>query len=311
MQKISIVTPGYNEESNVVELCRRIKDVMHQLPEYDYEHIFIDNASTDETVAKLKAIAAEDRHLKIIVNSRNFGHIRSPYHGILQATGDAVIMLASDLQDPPEMILDFVERWKSGFLIAIASKTTSEENGIMFAVRKAYYRLLARVSETSQVENFTGFGLYDKKVVDQLRRFKDPYPFFRGLIAEVGFQRAVIPFKQPKRKKGKTKNNFFTLYDIGMLGFVNYSKLPLRLSAFIGFLVGTVSFFVALAYLIYKLVFWENFQVGMAPVVIGLFFFSSVQLFFLGIVGEYVGAIYTQVKDRPLVIENERINFDG
>ncbi len=310
MKKISVVTPCYNEEMNVEKLYSAVKEIFrNSLKKYKYEHIFIDNASKDNTVIELKKIAKHDKNVKIIINARNFGHIRSPYYGLLQANGDAVVMLVADFQDPPQMIADFVHSWEKGNDIVIGVKSKSRENALMFLMRKLYYILIRKFGEIDHIDNFTGFGLYDKNVISVLNKFKDPYPYFRGLIAEIGFRREVIEFVQPKRKAGKTKNNFYTLYDIGMLGFVNNSKIPLRVAAFAGFFIGTVSFIVALAYLILKIIFWEKFQMGTAPVIIGLFFFSSVQLFFIGILGEYIGAIYTQVKDRPLVIEKERINF--
>ncbi len=310
MKLISVVTPCYNEEKNIKDLYLQVKNVFEDLGRYSYEHIFIDNASKDGTVSILKEIAGKDKNVKIIVNARNFGHIRSPYHAILQARGDAVVCIAADLQDPPSMIADFIKKWEEGYKIVVGVKSKSEENPIMFAVRKLYYNLIEKYADTEQIKNFTGFGLYDKEFVDILRNFNEPYPYFRGLITEMGFERAEIEFVQPKRKKGKTKNNFYTLYDMAMLGFVNHSKVPLRMATFIGFSVAIFSLLVALAYFTYKLIFWQRFQLGMAPMVIGIFFFAAVQLFFIGIIGEYIGAIYTQVKNRPLVIEKERINFD-
>ena len=310
MKLISVITPCYNEEENVKELYSQVKSIFDELQGYSYEHIFIDNASKDGTVSILREIAKTNRNVKIIVNARNFGHIRSPYHGLLQARGDAVILLVADLQDPPSIIVDFIKKWEEGYKIVVGVKSKSEENPVMFAIRKLYYKLIERYAETEQIKNFTGFGLYDKEFVDILRRLDEPYPYFRGLITEMGFERAEVEFVQPKRKKGKTKNNFYTLYDMAMLGFVNHSKVPLRMATFIGFSVAIFSLLVALSYFIYKLIFWQSFQVGMAPMVIGVFFFAAVQLFFIGIIGEYIGAIYTQVKNRPLVIEKERINFD-
>ncbi|MFA5197258.1 MAG: glycosyltransferase family 2 protein [Patescibacteria group bacterium] len=307
---ISIITPCYNEEENVKDLYLRVKDIMKKSDKYEYEHIFIDNASQDKTVEILKGLAEKDRNLKIIVNIKNFGHFCSPHHAILQAKGDAVITLAADLQDPPEMINDFLKYWEEGHMIVIGVKPTSKENPIMFMLRKLYYKTIKRISETEHIANFTGFGLYDRSFVDVIKNLKEPYPYFRGLVAQYGVNRKEIEYVQPKREKGKSHNNFYTLYDAGMLGFVNHSKVPLRLASFIGFAVATLSLLIALGYLIYKIVFWSTFQVGVAPLVIGLFFFSSIQLFFIGILGEYIGAIYTQVKDRPLVIEKERINFD-
>jgi glycosyltransferase involved in cell wall biosynthesis len=279
------------------------------LPGYQYEHLFIDNASTDSTVAILKKIASTDPLVKIIVNIRNFGHIRSPYYGLQQAHGDAVILMASDLQDPPTLIKELVAKWEAGSSIVVAVKNESEENKLMFLVRKAYYNLIKRFSDIEQIKNFTGFGLYDQKFIEVLRSLKEPYPYFRGLITELGFNRSEITYVQPARKKGKTKNNFYTLYDLAMLGFVNHSKIPLRLASFIGFGMSVISFIVGVVYLVYKLLFWDRFEAGLAPLTIGIFLFSSVQLFFIGIVGEYIGAIHTQVKARPLVIEKERINF--
>lgn len=308
---ISVITPCYNEEENVTALIAAVGKVFSRMPQYTYEHVFIDNGSADKTVAILKEIAATDKHVKIIVNARNFGHIRSPFYGIVQCKGDAVILLVADFQDPPDMMERFLEQWEKGYKIVIGVKKKSHENPLMFAVRKFFYKLLSQVSSSgeSPVQNFTGFGLYDQKFVSVLRTLEDPYPYFRGLITELGYDRYEIEYTQPKRAAGKTKNNFFTLYDMAMLGFTNHSKLPLRLSVFVGFFSAMVSFLVALSYLVYKLIYWDRFQVGTAPMVIGVFFFSSVQLFFIGIIGEYIGAIHTQVRKRPLVIEKERVNF--
>lgn len=307
--KISVVTPCYNEEGNVEPLYNKVKGVFGRLGAYDYEHIFIDNASTDNTVKILKSIADKDKNLKIIVNSRNFGHIRSPFYGLLQAQGDAVVSLAADFQDPPEMIKDFISKWNEGYKIVIGVKKQSKESRLMFTVRKLFYDLIGAISEIGQIKNFTGFGLYDKRIIQILRSIDDPYPYLRGLVCDIGFEIFTIEFVQPVRKKGITKNNFYSLYDMAMLGITNHSKVPLRLATMLGFLVALISFFVALAYLIYKIIFWQNFTVGTAPIVIGLFFFSAVQLFFIGIMGEYIGSIHTQVLKRPLVIEKERINF--
>lgn len=310
MPLISIVTPCYNEEENVNDLYRQIRAIFAELPAYEYEHIYIDNCSRDSTVQLVKEIARNDRRVKLIVNARNFGHIRSPIYAMLQASGDAVILMASDFQDPPELIKEFIIQWEKGYKTVLGVKIKSEENPLVFQIRKLFYNLIARISETEQIKNFTGFGLYDKQFLDELRKLVDPYPYLRGLIPEFGFSRLEIPFVQPKREKGVTKNNFYTLYDMAMLGFVNHSKLPLRLSSFVGFSVSALSFFIAIAYGIYKLCFWNSFQVGIAPLVIGLFFLGGIQLFFLGVIGEYIGAIYTQVKNKPLVIEMERVNFD-
>ncbi len=308
---ISIVTPCYNEELNVEELYTEVKKVMTELSQYDYEHIFIDNASADKTVDILKRLAAVDHKVKIIVNVRNFGHIRSPYYGVQQAHGDAIILMASDLQDPPHLIKELTRKWEEGNDIVVAVKNKSEENKLLFAVRKVYYTLIKKLSEVEQIKNFTGFGLYDQKFIKVLRTFDEPYPYFRGLITEIGFKRAEITYVQPTRKRGKTSNNFYSLYDLAMVGFVNHSKFPIRLASLIGFGMSIVSLLVAVVYLIYKLLYWDRFEAGFAPVTIGLFFFGSIQLFFIGIIGEYVGAIHTQVKNRPLVIEKERVNFDS
>ena len=311
MSLISVVTPCYNEEENVKELYLQVRSVFQSIDEsYGYEHIFIDNASKDGTVARLEEIAGKDKNVKIIVNTRNFGHIRSPYHAILQARSDAVIMLVADLQDPPSMIRNFIKKWEEGYKIVVGVKSKSEENPIMFAIRKLYYNMIERYSDTEQIKNFTGFGLYDREIIDILRNINEPYPYFRGLIMEMGFEIAKVEFVQPKREKGKTKNNFYTLYDMAMLGFVNHSKAPLRMATFVGFSVAIFSLLLALSYFICKLIFWQSFQLGIAPMVIGLFFFAAVQLCFIGIIGEYSGAIYTQVKNRPLVFEKKRINFD-
>ena len=293
-------------------LIEAVANTFAQIPQYTYEHMFIDNGSSDKTVAILKSIAAKDKHVKIIVNVRNFGHIRSPFYGMMQCKGDAVISLVADFQDPPEMIIRFLEKWEEGYKIVIGVKKKSKENPLMFTVRRLFYNLLARMSENGEkpIKNFTGFGLYDQQFISVLRTLDDPYPYFRGLITDLGFNRYELGYTQPKRAGGTTKNNFFTLYDMAMLGFTSHSRLPLRLSAFIGFFSATISLLIAFGYLIYKLIFWDRFEVGLAPLVIGLFFFTSVQLFFIGIIGEYIGAIHTQVKKRPLVIEKERVNID-
>ena len=306
---ISIVTPCYNEEENVAELYRQVKEVFDSLPSYRYEHIFIDNASSDRTVAILKEIAQADKNVKIIVNSRNFGHIRSPFHGMLQAFGDAVILVVADLQDPPPMIRDFLQKWEEGYKVVLGVKTNSEETPAMFLIRKMYYNLISKLSEVELTKNNTGFGLYDRKIIDSLRTINDPYPYFRGLISEIGFESAKIEYLQPRRRRGITKNNFYTLYDMAILGITNHSRVPLRVATMLGFAMSALSLLVSVGYLIAKLIFWSTFSAGIAPVVIGLFFFSSVQLFFIGILGEYIGLIYTQVQKRPLVIEKERINF--
>jgi len=307
---ISVVTPCYNEEENVIALYEQIKAVFSTLPQYSYEHIFIDNASTDKTVELVREIAKKDKNVKLIINARNFGHIRSPFYGILQAKGDAVIGMASDLQDPPTLIPEFLKKWEEGYRIAVGVKNQSHESPIMFAIRKFYYKLASKIANVKLIKNFTGFGLYDQSVVEILRRIDDPYPYFRGLISEIGFDIAEVPFVQPTRKRGITKNNFYTLYDIAMLGITSHSKVPIRLATMAGFALSLISFVMAVIFIVLKILFWDQFSLGVAPILIGLFFFSSVQLFFIGLLGEYIGAIHTQILKRPLVIEKERINFE-
>jgi glycosyltransferase involved in cell wall biosynthesis len=310
VKTISIVTPCYNEEGNVRALCDAVRRIMSGYPQYAWEHIFIDNDSKDRTVTILKSLCAEHSNLRLIVNSRNFGHIRSPFHGLLQARGDAAILLMADFQDSPDLIRTFISKWEEGYRIVKGVKTGSRESALMFLLRKIFYGLIGSLSEVSLTPNFTGFGLYDRTVLDILRKMDDPYPYFRGLISEIGFEQAEVPYTQERRKRGITKNNFFTLYDMALLGIINHSKLPLRIATMAGFVMSGLSLLVALVYLVLKLVFWHNFQAGLAPILIGVFFFSSIQLFFIGILGEYIGAIHTQVQRRPLVVEKERVNFD-
>lgn len=308
---ISIVTPAYNEAENIGPLIEAIRQEMGKMEEkYNYEHIIIDNASTDDTVAIVKKYCEDDKRVKLIVNSRNFGHIRSPFYGLLQGKGDAVIIMASDFQDPIDLIPKHIENWENGYLLSLAIKNQAEEGWLFYNVRKSFYKIISRLSDTKLIKNYTGAGLYDKKIIDILKTINDPYPYFRGLISEIGFKKAIVYFKQPTRKRGFTKNNFYTLYDIGMLGITSYSKIPLRIAAMLGFVMSALSLLIAVIYLILKLIFWYNFPAGNAPTVIGIFFFSSVQLFFIGILGEYIGSIHTLVQNRPLVIEEERINFD-
>lgn len=309
MPFLSIVTPCYNEEKNVEELYRQTKEVIASLPGFTYEHIFIDNASKDATARELRKLAAADPNVKVILNTRNFGHIRSPYHALMQSSGDAVILLVADLQDPPAMIRDFVQKWQEGYKVVLGVKTESEESALMFAFRSAYYNFIGRVSDVPLVKNNTGFGLYDRVVIETLRRLDDPYPYFRGLVADLGWESFKISYKQPARRRGVSANNFYTLYDIAMLGITSHSKVPLRVGTMAGFLLSGLSMLTALGYLTAKLVFWNEFELGLAPILIGLFFFGSVQLFFLGLLGEYVGFIHTHVVKRPLVVEKERINF--
>ena len=293
----------------MVPLYETIARIMESIDGYDYEHIYIDNASTDGTVPKLRELAARDKRVKVILNARNFGHIRSPYYGLLQADGDAVVYMASDFQDPPDLIPKLINGWQRGAKAVLAIKDSSDESGVFFALRRIYYRLVERLADVRTYQNFTGFGLYDRAVVDYCRSLEDPYPYFRGIIAETGLPTEEVHYHQPARKRGITKNNFYTLYDMAMLGITNHSKIPLRLATMSGFLMSVLSLLVGITYLIYKLLFWQQFPAGTAPLVIGLFFFASVQLFFIGILGEYIGSIHTQVHKRPLVVEKERLNF--
>lgn len=310
MKLISITTACRNEEENIRDIYSQVKGVFDSLEGYSYEHIFIDNASEDRTVPILKEIAATDKRVKIIVNTRNFGPMRPIHHALLQASGEAVIIIAADLQEPPSMIREFIKKWEEGYKVVVGVKNKSEENPLMFVVRRFYYYLMEKFADTKQMQNVTGFGLYDRAFVSVLKELDEPNPYFRGLITEIGFESAGVPFTQAKRKRGKTKNNFYALYDVAMLGFVNHSKVPLRMATFLGFSSAVLSLLVAVIYFVYKLIFWQSFEVGVAPLVIGVFFFCAVQLFFIGVIGEYVGAIYTQVKHRPLVVERERVNFN-
>ena len=306
---ISIVTACYNEEDNIEILVGRVKAVMDALPAYRYEHVFIDNASTDSTVAILRRLVLLDPHIRVIVNARNFGQVRSPSHALFTVTGDAIISIVADLQDPPEMIPELLAAWREGYYAVLGIKRSSEESSLMFWVRKQYYKTAERLSSIETIQNFTGFGLFDRRVMDIARSFGDPYPFFRGMIAEIGLPIKKIYYDQPSRKFGITKNNFYTLYDMGMLGIINHSRVPLRMAVFAGFLGALFSFMIAVIYLILKLAFWNTFSFGLAPMLIGVFFVASIQLVFLGILGEYVGAIFTQVQHRPYAVELERINY--
>ena len=310
MKTISIVTGCYNEEDNVEELYNRVRQAMLEAGRYRYEHIFIDNSSEDRTVEVLKSIARRDHNVKVIVNARNFGHIRSPYHALMQAQGDAIISIVADLQDPPTLIPEMIAKWEEGYSMVLCIKKSSEENPLMFWIRKQYYQLVQRLSQIQTFQNFTGFGLYDRKVIETVRSFGDSYPYFRGMIAEVGLPHFEMYYDQPARKGGITKNNFYSLYDLAMLGITNLSKVPLRLVTALGFLSSILSLAAGLGYFVYKLLFWNSFSVGIQPLIIGLFFLGSVQLVSMGILGEYLGAIHTQVQKRPHVIEKERVNFE-
>jgi len=309
VKRISIISPTFNEEENVEELYRQVTAVTDTLTNYEWEFIFIDNASTDATPKILRKLAAADKRVKVILNTRNFGQIRSPSYAMLQATGEAVITMVSDLQDPPTLIPAFLEKWEVGYPIVLGQKIAAEESRVFYLLRTAYYTLVRRLSDVQLIDHVTGFGIYDRKVIEVFRKIDDPYPYNRGLICDLGYDIARIPYRQPERKRGLTKNNFYSLYDIAMLGITSHSKIPLRMATLIGFALALMSLLVAIGYFFYKLLFWNNFPVGQAPVVIGLFLFSSVQLFFTGVLGEYIAAIHTQVLHRPLVIEKERINF--
>ena len=310
-KKISVVIPTYNEEKNVEPLAAAIMETMERdLPDYDYEILFIDNHSKDSTQEKLRGLCAEHRQIKAIFNARNFGQMRSPVYGMKQAYGDCVIRMCADFQDPVEMIPKFVHEWEKGWKIVIGIKSKSAEKKGMYFVRGIYYKLLTKIAEIDHIEQFTGFGLYDKKFVDVVRELKDPQPYLRGIIAELGFDYKGIEYAQPKRRAGKSKNNFYSLYDYSMVGITSYSKVLLRLATWMGFVVSGLSLVIGLVYLILKLIYWERFTAGMAPMLIGMFFLGALQLFFIGFLGEYVLSINTRVLNRPLVVEEERLNFE-
>ena len=307
--KISIVTPSFNEEGNIEPLCKSIKETFSQI-QCDYEHIVIDNNSTDRTITILRKLANEDKNLKVIINAKNYGHIKSPFHGILQSDGDATILMASDFQDPIELIPKYIEYWNKGYDVVLGKKKTSDENKYLYFVRSIFYKFLNKISDTSLTENTTGSGIFDKKIINELKKIQDPYPYFRGLINELTSKIKTIDFNQPKRKIGNTKNNFFSLYDIGILGVVKHSRKPLRFMVMIGFLASILCILISIFYFIYKLIYWDSFSLGLAPIIIGSFLFSSVQITLMGLLGEYIGVILLHVRAMPLVIEKERINFD-
>ena len=312
MKKISLISSCYNEEENLDTLYDRVvKAIEPYSNNYEFEYILLDNGSCDNTEGKLRELAQKDKRIKVILNARNFGHIRSPYYGMVQCSGDAIIYLASDLQDPPELIGDFIKKWKDGYKIVLGKKTQSEESFPMFMIRTAYYELISRIADddTSLVKNCTGFGLFDRCVIDIIKQLDDPYPYIRGLICDIGFEKAFVEYKQPSRRRGISKNNFYSLYDNAMIGIVKHSKVPLRLMTFLGFGLSFLSLGVAVFYFILKLMFWNEFALGLAPIIISLFFLGSVQLFCMGVLGEYIGAIYTRVNKKPVVVEKERINF--
>jgi glycosyltransferase involved in cell wall biosynthesis len=310
MKKITIMTPCYNEEGNIEDLYLRVKEVFNQLPNYEYEHLFIDNASQDKTVDELKKIAQKDPGIKVIVNARNFGPVRSGYYGILQCYGDAVIFMVADLQDPPALILEFVKKWEEGYKVVKAVKTPMKEGAFFYSARQIFYYLMDNLSDIKVTRNFTGFGLYDQKVINVLREINDPYPYFRGLIEELGFESFSFEYQQQRRKRGISSYNFYRYYSDAMLGITSHSQVPLRLATMLGFALSLLSLLVALGYLIAKLLFWDYFPLGTAPVTVGLFLIASVQLFFIGIIGEYIGLMHMRILKRPLVVERERINFE-
>lgn len=305
---ITIITPTYNEEENIVDLYYAIKKEFKNL-KYDYEHLVIDNSSSDKTVDLLRPLAKKDKKLKIIINARNFGHTKSPYYALTQTDSDAVILIAADFQDPPALITKFIRSWERGFKVALAVKESSQENFIMFNIRKFFYSLISKISDIELIKNATGAGIYDRDVINVLKTLQEPNPYFRGLLCEIGYPIDKITFKQPKRNKGITKNNFYTLYDLALLGITNHSKVPIRVMSIVGFTLSILSIFVAIIFLILKVLFWDAFDLGTAPIIIGIFFFGAIQTFCLGLIGEYIGSIHTNVRNFPLVVEKERINF--
>lgn len=310
-KKISIMVPCYNEEENVVPLSEAVIETLNRdLPEYDYELLFIDNCSKDRTREKLLLLCSKNKKIKAIFNTKNFGQFNSPYYGLCQTTGDCTICLCADFQDPVEMIPQFVHEWEKGYKIVCGIKTSSKENKIMYFLRSMYYKAIKKMSEVEQIEHFTGFGLYDKSFIQVLRDLKDPTPFLRGIVAELGPERKDIPYEQQERRAGKTSNNWYRLYDAAMLSFTSYTKIGLRLATFLGFGMSAGSIVVAIVYFILKLLHWNDFPAGMTPVLIGVFVMGSMQLFFIGLLGEYIMNMNTRLMNRPLVIEQERINFD-
>ena len=307
---ISIMIPCYNEEENVRAIYEAVRDELEKsCPAYDREILFIDNKSRDRTRAILREICAEDKTVRAIFNTKNFGQFNSPFYGILQTSGDCTITICADFQDPVELIPRFVEEWEKGWRVVIGQKTKSRENRLMYFLRGQYYKLIRRMSSVEQIEQFTGFGLYDRSFVDTLRALHDPTPFMRGIVAELAPEYKIIEYTQPCRRAGKTHNNFFTLYDAAMLSFTSYTKAGLRAATFFGFVVALVSFLIGLFYLVAKLVAWDSFTAGYAPTMISVFFMGGIQLAFLGLLGEYVMSMNARIMDRPLVVEEERLNF--
>ena len=310
MKKISILVPTYNEEENVEPLSSAIVEQLNKLPEYDYEIIFIDNDSCDATQEKLRSLCAKNKKIKAIFNAKNFGQNNSPYYGLLQTTGDCAILMCADFQDPVEMIPQLISEWENGAKIVSCIKTTSLESKFWRFLRTCYYKLIKKLSQVEQIEHFTGFGLYDKSFLDVLKNLNDSTPFLRGIVAELGFKRKEIEYQQQRRRAGSSKNSFLSLYDVAMLSFTSYTKAGLRLATFTGFFLSFMCMVIAFTYLILKLFWWNLFSIGMAPIVIGMFFLGAIQLVFLGFIGEYILSINQRIMHRPLVIEQERINFD-
>ncbi len=311
MKTISFMIPCYNEKENVVPMSEAIVNLMNNdLKEYDYELIFIDNCSTDGTRDLLRQICAGNKKIKAILNAKNFGQFNSPFHAMCQTTGDCTVTLCCDFQDPPEIIPRFIKEWENGYKIVCGIKATSKENKIMRFLRTCYYKLIRKMSDVEQIEHFTGFGLYDKSFIEVLKTLDDPTPFMRGIVAELGYKRKDVPYEQARRAAGKTHNNFFTLYDAAMLSFTTYTKMGLRLATIVGFIMSVLSLIVGLVYLIMKLIWWDRFVAGMTPILIMVTVLGSMQLFFIGFLGEYVLNINKRVMHRPLVIEEERINFE-
>ncbi len=311
MKKISVLIPCYNEEENVKLVCRAVIDVItKELPSYDYEILFIDNDSQDQTRTLLRELCQENEKVKAIFNAKNFGQFNSPYYGMCQTTGDCTILMCCDFQDPVEMIPKLVHEWENGYKIVCAIKTSSKENMAMRFLRTCYYKTIKAMSDVEQIEHFTGFGLYDKSFINVLKDLDDPTPFLRGIVAELGYKRKDIPYEQQRRRAGKTHNNWFSLYDAAMLSFTSYTKVGLRMATLLGFSVGAVSMVIAIFYLILKLIFWDSFVAGMAPVLLAVLILGAVQLFFIGFMGEYVLSMNKRIMKRPLVIEEERLNFD-
>ena len=310
MKKISVLIPCYNEEENVVPISEAvIKTLTKDLPEYDYELVFIDNDSQDRTRSLIRQLCNENPKIKAIFNARNFGQFNSPYYGMLQITGDCVIEMVADFQDPVELIPQYVHEWEKGYKIVIGIKTSSKENRLMYWLRGCYYKMMKKLSDVEQIEQFTGSGLYDRDFIEVLRNLDDPTPFRRGIVAELGFKIKQIPYEQPKRRAGETKNHFYQLYDAAMLSITSYTKAGLRLATIFGSICSLISMVVAVVYLVMKLMYWDRFPAGMAPVLIGMCFLGSVQIFFIGLMGEYILSINARVMKRPLVIEEERLNF--